>query len=73
MDKLFSADPLVTIVRNMRIIKIILYYLLLASSLYAGTGIISPLYGTGWHFSLASMYWGCLFSVVRRKRLVATS
>ncbi len=32
MDKLFSADPLVTIVRNMRIIKIILYYLLLASS-----------------------------------------
>ena len=62
MDKLFSADPLVTIVRNMRIIKIILYYLLLASSLYAGTGIISPLYGTGWHFSLASMYWA-VFSV----------
>lgn len=63
MDKLFSADPLVTIVRNMRIIKIILYYLLLASSLYAGTGIISPLYGTGWHFSLASMYWA-VFSVL---------
>ena len=63
MDELFSADPLVTIVRNMRIIKIILYYLLLASSLYAGTGIISPLYGTGWHFSLASMYWA-VFSVL---------
>ena len=63
MDKLFSADPFVTIVRNMRIIKIILYYLLLASSLYAGTGIISPLYGTGWHFSLASMYWA-VFSVL---------
>ena len=63
MDELFSADPLVTIVRNMRIIKIILYYLLLASSLYAGTAIISPLYGTGWHFSLASMY-GAVFSVL---------
>ena len=72
MDELFSADPLVTIVRNMRIIKIILYYLLLASSLYAGTAIISPLYGTWWHFSLASVL-GCLFSVVCRKRLVATS
>ena len=41
----------------MKIIKIILYYLLLVSTLYAGVSIISPLYGTGWHFSLASMYW----------------
>lgn len=47
----------------MKIIKIILYYLLLASTLYAGVGIISPLYETGWHFSLASMYWA-VFSVL---------
>ena len=47
----------------MKIIKIILYYLLLASTLYTGVGIISPLYGTGWHFSLASMYWA-VFSVL---------
>ena len=59
----FPAIPLITIVRNMKIIKIILYYLLLASTLYAGVGIISPLYETGWHFSLASMYWA-VFSVL---------
>ena len=47
----------------MKIIKIILYYLLLASTLYAGVGIINPLYETGWHFSLASMYWA-VFSVL---------
>ena len=47
----------------MKIIKIILYYLLLASTLYAGVGIISPLYETGWHFSLASLYW-VVFSVL---------
>lgn len=47
----------------MKIIKIILYYLLLVSTLYAGVGIISPLYGTGWHFSLASLYWA-VFSVL---------
>ena len=47
----------------MQIIKIILYYLLLVSTLYAGVSIISPLYGTGWHFSLASMYWA-VFSVL---------
>ena len=47
----------------MKIIKIILYYLLLVSTLYAGVSIISPLYGTGWHFSLASMYWA-VFSVL---------
>jgi len=54
----------------MKIIKIILYYLLLASTLYTGVGIISPLYGTGWHFSLASMYWAVF---IYRKRFVATS
>lgn len=57
----------------MKIIKIILYYLLLASTLYAGVGIISPLYETGWHFFACIYVLGCLFSAVYRKRFVATS
>lgn len=41
--------------RSMRIIKMILFYLLLASILYVGTGFISPSDGRG--FSIASLCW----------------
>ncbi len=41
----------------MKIIKMILFYLLLASTLYVGADFISPTYGTGWYYSLTSIYW----------------
>ena len=68
-----SADPLVNnSAKHENYKNNIVPYLLLASSLYAGTAIISPLYGTGRHFRL-HLCIGLLFSVVCRKRLVATS
>lgn len=45
----------------MKIIKMILFYLLLGSTLYVGTGFISPSDGRG--FSIASLCW-TFFSVL---------
>ena len=49
--------------RSLKIIKMILFYLLLGSTLYVGTGFISPSYGTGWYFSITSIYWA-IFSTL---------
>lgn len=45
--------------RNMKTVKMISFYLLLASILYVGTGFISPSDGRG--FSIASLCWAFFF------------